>query len=116
MKDHLNLYVGSPESDPFGSYIYLDKVMADGTEIPLIDGKLNLADMSENDAITYVENVANLVKMFQEESKLPVEISFEEFAEAFIEEDFSERSIKYVKSILRELRTNSNPKGKLSNG
>ena len=103
MTARLEMYVGSPENDPFGNYVFLDLILSDGTEVSLQESE-EIGSVTGGEFIELLEKFLNRMSLFSKDLKLPIRLSADEFVALCIEEDFTEEVILQVKGILREIR------------
>jgi hypothetical protein len=98
----LNLYIGNLEGDLSNNYLCLDITFSDETEVSLEQSD-SLESLSELDFIQILEEYCNRANYVSMELNIPIKPDIESLIMA-CQDDFSEDSIKSVKSLLRELR------------
>src|SRR5690349_18739639 len=99
----LNIYIGNLEDDLSSDYLCMDIGLSDGTEIDL-DQSEYLGSMSEQDFITILEGDFNRANFIAKELGIPVKVDLDSLIMACQDENYSEESIKTVKSLVQELR------------
>jgi hypothetical protein len=100
----LEVYIGSTEEDPFGSYLCISLIFSDGTEVPLEDSE-DIGSCTGPEFVMLLEKFFNRANLFSKDLALPVRLQMDEFITLCLEENFTEEVIQQVKSILREIRS-----------
>lgn len=99
----LAIYVGSPEEDPSGTYVYLELEVSGLREITLEDTQ-KLDDLTSEEVLQQLEEIFNSASLVRKGLNLPVHISSEQFSEMCVELDCNESTTKNIQNLIREFR------------
>lgn len=97
----VNLYVGSPEDDVFGTYLYLELAIP-GVGTFELETTNRLNDEDEEDVIEAVVKTLNKAALAKKALNIPVFIDTEEIQATCVELDLSEDAIREIKTFIRE--------------
>lgn len=103
MKSQLYLYVGSPEDDPFGTYVYLGLIIKGLGEYTLAQTE-RLDEISGDEVLSEIETLINKAVLAGKSLSMDIPVNSEEFVQLCVDLDCDEESAKNILKLIREFR------------
>lgn len=101
MRASLELSLGSPESDPMGTYLYLT-LSIPGVEEFEIRSTGRLDDIADRDVLEEFEKTLNMASLTRKSLNLPCHLSMEDMKEMCVDLSLQESTIRELLSLVKE--------------